>query len=97
MPKMYLLISEPQGASKFRNFTDSLHIHMVECSPTLKKLQYQNLMCINKNDTDGDAEEHSISRLTGTSVSWHATLEQVPAGSKKLLPAILVNYMFFKV
>uniref|UniRef100_M0ZLX4 Protein arginine methyltransferase NDUFAF7 n=1 Tax=Solanum tuberosum TaxID=4113 RepID=M0ZLX4_SOLTU len=80
-----------EGASKFRNFTDSLHIHMVECSPTLKKLQYQNLMCINKNDTDGDAEEHSISRLTGTSVSWHATLEQVPAG----IPTIIIAHEFY--
>lgn len=91
MPKMLLLISEPQGASKFRNFTDSLHIHMVECSPTLKKLQYQTLKCISKDGTDGDAEEHIISRLTGTSVSWHTTLEQVPGGSKKLLPAILID------
>ncbi|KAH0660091.1 hypothetical protein KY290_029651 [Solanum tuberosum] len=86
-----LLADLLRGASKFRNFTDSLHIHMVECSPTLKKLQYQNLMCINKNDTDGDAEEHSISRLTGTSVSWHATLEQVPAG----IPTIIIAHEFY--
>ncbi|KAK6798689.1 hypothetical protein RDI58_006392 [Solanum bulbocastanum] len=86
-----LLADLLRGASKFRNFTDSLHIHMVECSPTLKKLQYQNLMCINKNDTDGDAEEHIISRLTGTSVSWHATLEQVPAG----IPTIIIAHEFY--
>lgn len=97
MPELHLWISEPQGASKFRNFTDSLQIHMVECSPTLQKLQYQNLKCINKNDADGDAEEQIISRLTGTSVSWHATLEQVPAGGKKLLPATLIDYLFCKV
>lgn len=86
-----LLADLLRGASKFRNFTDSLHIHMVECSPTLKKLQYQNLLCINKNDTDGDAEEHIISRLTGTSVSWHATLEQVPAG----IPTIIIAHEFY--
>ncbi|KAM3363878.1 protein arginine methyltransferase NDUFAF7, mitochondrial [Capsicum galapagoense] len=86
-----LLADLLRGASKFRNFTDSLHIHMVECSPTLKKLQYRNLKCINKNDTDGDAEEHIISRLTGTSVSWHATLEQVPAGT----PTIIIAHEFY--
>lgn len=32
-----------QGASKFKNFRDSMHIHMVECSPTLQKVQYSNL------------------------------------------------------
>ncbi|CAN4082562.1 unnamed protein product [Withania somnifera] len=75
-----LLADLLRGASKFRNFTGSLHIHMVECSPTLQKPQYQNLKCINK-ETDGDAEEHIISRLTGTRVSWHTTLEQVSTGS----------------
>ncbi|XP_009602294.1 uncharacterized protein LOC107816249 [Nicotiana tabacum] len=80
-----------RGSSKFRNFTDSLQIHMVECSPTLRKLQYQNLKCINKNDADGDAEEQIISRLTGTSVSWHATLEQVPAG----VPTIIIAHEFY--
>ncbi|KAJ8546080.1 hypothetical protein K7X08_018663 [Anisodus acutangulus] len=76
------------GASKFRNFTDSLHIHMVECSPTLQKLQYQNLKCINKNDTDGDAEEHIVYHD-----SWHATLEQVPGG----VPTIIIGHEFYDV
>ncbi|KAK4346572.1 hypothetical protein RND71_032911 [Anisodus tanguticus] len=59
----------------------------------LRKLQYQNLKCINKNDTDGDAEEHIISRLTGTSISWHATLEQVPGG----VPTIIIGHEFYDV
>ncbi|KAI3874157.1 hypothetical protein MKW92_041268 [Papaver armeniacum] len=34
-----------RGSSKFEKFMKSLNIHMVECSPTLKKLQYSALKC----------------------------------------------------
>ncbi|KAK6128351.1 hypothetical protein DH2020_037905 [Rehmannia glutinosa] len=71
-----LLADLLRGASKFKNFTDSLQIHMVECSPALQKLQYQNLKCMTEDGTDGNAEKRCISTLAGSPVSWHATLEQ---------------------
>lgn len=69
-----------QGASKFKNFTESLHIHLVECSPTLQKLQHHNLKCMDENNGNDNVEERTISSLSGTPVSWHASLEQVPSG-----------------
>ncbi|XP_031126429.1 protein arginine methyltransferase NDUFAF7, mitochondrial [Ipomoea triloba] len=80
-----------RGTSKFKHFTGSLHVHMVECSPTLQKLQYQALKCQNKNDTGGNAAENIVSTIAGTPVSWHATLEQVPTGS----PTIIIAHEFY--
>ncbi|VFQ63783.1 unnamed protein product [Cuscuta campestris] len=80
-----------RGTSKFKNFTESLHVHLVECSPALQKLQYCALKCQNKNDTAGNVEEHITSTLKGAQVSWHATLEQVPTGS----PTIIITHEFY--
>ncbi|KAH7846037.1 hypothetical protein Vadar_008984 [Vaccinium darrowii] len=80
-----------RGASKFKKFTDSLNIHMVECSPTLQKLQYDRLKCIDEDSSDVSVEKRIISALSRTPVSWHATLEQVPAGS----PTIIIAHEFF--
>ncbi|CAL5367947.1 unnamed protein product [Camellia sinensis] len=76
-----------RGSSKCKNFIESLHIHMVECSPTLQKLQYENLKCVDEDHP----EKRSISTLARTPVSWHATLEQVPTG----LPTIIIAHEFF--
>ncbi|GFP90353.1 NADH dehydrogenase [ubiquinone] complex i assembly factor 7 [Phtheirospermum japonicum] len=83
-----LLADLLRGASKFKNFTESLEIHMVECSPALQKLQYQNLKCTTE---DGTAEKRCFSTLAGTHISWHATLEQVPTG----LPTIIIAHEFY--
>ncbi|GLT35397.1 hypothetical protein SLA2020_098540 [Shorea laevis] len=80
-----------RGASKFKKFTDSLHIHMVECSPTLQKLQLHNLKCAQEDNDGQNIEKRTISTLAGTPVSWHATLEQVPSG----LPTIIIAHEFF--
>ncbi|KAI8533856.1 hypothetical protein RHMOL_Rhmol10G0042100 [Rhododendron molle] len=80
-----------RGASKFKNFTESLNVHMVECSPTLQKLQYGHLKCIDEDSSDVSVEKRTISTLSRTPVSWHATLEQVPAG----LPTIIIAHEFF--
>ncbi|KAL4376519.1 hypothetical protein GQ457_02G019670 [Hibiscus cannabinus] len=79
------------GASKFIKFTESLHIHMVECSPALQKLQHQRLKCMDEDGTAEGVDKRSRSTLTGTPVSWHATLEQVPTG----LPTIIVAHEFY--
>ncbi|OWM73974.1 hypothetical protein CDL15_Pgr022245 [Punica granatum] len=82
------------GASKFKNFTESLHVHMVECSPALQQLQRKTLKCIDKADTSENAENAEssvISTLAGNPVSWHASLEQVPSG----LPTIIIAHEFY--
>ncbi|KAM0955123.1 hypothetical protein ACFX2A_024045 [Malus domestica] len=76
------------GASKFKNFTESLHVHMVECSPTLQKLQHQKLECVDEEVSDG---KRTVSALAKTPVSWHATLEDVPTG----LPSIIIAHEFY--
>ena len=73
-----------QGASKFRHFTESLQVHLVECSPALQKLQYQNLKCVDKDPMADTVDKDTVSTLAQTRVSWHAALEQVPSGCKKL-------------
>ncbi|KAL0285498.1 UNVERIFIED_CONTAM: protein arginine methyltransferase NDUFAF7, mitochondrial, partial [Sesamum angustifolium] len=80
-----------EGASKFKNFTESLQLHMVECSPALQKLQYQNLKCLTEDSTNGNTEKRCISTIAGTPVSWHTTLEQVPTG----FPTIIIAHEFY--
>ncbi|XP_050271469.1 uncharacterized protein LOC126715082 isoform X1 [Quercus robur] len=86
-----LMVDLLRGASKFKNFTESLQIHMVECSPTLQKLQHSNLKCKDEDNTDDKVNKGSVSTLTGTPVTWHAALEQVPSG----LPTIIIAHEFY--
>ncbi|XP_026434125.1 protein arginine methyltransferase NDUFAF7 homolog, mitochondrial-like isoform X2 [Papaver somniferum] len=79
-----------EGSSKFEKFMKSLNIHMVECSPTLKKLQYNALKCTEEVDT-GSGDKTVVSMFGGAPVSWHATLEQVPSG----LPTIIIGHEFY--
>jgi len=58
-----------------------LHIHLVECSPALQKLQHQNLKCTDESSS----EKKAVSSLAGTPVHWHATLQEVPSGGMHLL------------
>ncbi|CAH2049843.1 unnamed protein product [Thlaspi arvense] len=78
-----------RGTSKFKSFTESLHIHMVECSPTLQKIQYNNLKCMADENSNASVENGVISSLAGTPVSWHATIDQVPKGCMTLSSAII--------
>ncbi|KAL5168913.1 Protein arginine methyltransferase NDUFAF7, mitochondrial [Glycine soja] len=80
-----------RGASKFKNFIESLHVHLVECSPALQKLQHQNLKCTDEENASQDTDTRTARSLFGTPVSWHATLEQVPSGS----PTIIIAHEFF--
>lgn len=64
---------------------------MVECSPTLRKLQHSNLKCIEGENVSQDVGHRTISTLAGTPVMWHAALEQVPSGRKDLS---LLHYVF---
>ncbi|KAF9623800.1 hypothetical protein IFM89_005385 [Coptis chinensis] len=80
-----------RGASKFDKFTKSLHVHMVECSPTLQKLQYLTPKCAGEDVGESSGDKRTISMFVGAPVSWHATLEQVPSG----LPTIIIAHEFF--
>lgn len=53
---------------------------MVECSPTLRKLQYSALKCMDVDTSSNKEKKATITKLTGSGVSWHATLDQIPAG-----------------
>ena len=66
---------------------------MVECSPTLQKLQHKNLKCVDEDSHNGNVDKRTISMLTGTPVSWHAALEQVPSGCMEIffLSHVLTN------
>ncbi|XP_051224746.1 uncharacterized protein [Lolium perenne] len=83
-----LLADLLRGSAKFVNFTKALNINLVECSPTLQKVQYNTLRC--EDEHDGD-EKRTVSKLCGAPVYWHASLEQVPSG----LPTIIVAHEFF--
>ncbi|XP_038987206.1 protein arginine methyltransferase NDUFAF7, mitochondrial [Phoenix dactylifera] len=80
-----------RGSSKFMNFKKSLHIHMVECSPTLQKLQYSALKCVDETMNEDGSTKRTISMLSGSPVSWHSTLEQVPLGCQ----TIIIAHEFF--
>ncbi|KQK08487.1 protein arginine methyltransferase NDUFAF7, mitochondrial [Brachypodium distachyon] len=83
-----LLADLLRGSAKFVNFTKALSINLVECSPTLQKVQYNTLKC--EDEPDGD-EKRTVSKLCGAPVYWHASLEQVPSGS----PTIILAHEFF--
>ncbi|KAL6550312.1 hypothetical protein OROMI_020800 [Orobanche minor] len=61
-----------RGASKFEKFI-----------PALKKIQKKTLKCDDEDGVDTDADKNTASTLTGTPVSWHSTLEEVPTGDFK--------------
>ncbi|GAV69810.1 Methyltransf_28 domain-containing protein [Cephalotus follicularis] len=86
-----LMVDLLRSASKFKNFTESLHIHMIECSPALQKLQHHNLKCADEDSPRENVEKRTISALAGTPVSWHTALEQVPSG----LPTIIIAHEFY--
>ncbi|XP_044468292.1 protein arginine methyltransferase NDUFAF7 homolog, mitochondrial [Mangifera indica] len=86
-----LMVDLLRGASKFKGFTESLHIHLVECSPALQKLQYQNLKCMDEESAGENIEKRIISTLAETPVSWHAALEQVPSG----IPTMIIAHEFY--
>lgn len=69
-----------RSSSKFVNFTKSLNIHMVECSPTLQKLQYKTLECVDEVVSDED-NSRTVSMLSSVPISWHATMEEYPPSS----------------
>uniref|UniRef100_A0A804QTJ8 Protein arginine methyltransferase NDUFAF7 n=1 Tax=Zea mays TaxID=4577 RepID=A0A804QTJ8_MAIZE len=83
-----LLADLLRGSAKFANFTKALSINLVECSPTLQKIQYNTLKCEDEHVGDG---KRTVSKICGAPVCWHASLEQVPSGS----PTIIIAHEFY--
>ncbi|XP_062213976.1 uncharacterized protein LOC133915001 isoform X1 [Phragmites australis] len=83
-----LMVDLLRGSAKFVNFTKVLNINLVECSPTLQKVQYNTLKC---EDEPTGAGKRTVSKLCGSPVCWHASLEQVPSG----LPTIIIAHEFY--
>eukprot|EP01018_Ginkgo_biloba_P011539 Gb_32770 [translate_table: standard] len=84
-----------RGTAKFKEFSESLSVHLVECSPALIKLQHSALQCTEEqaqrhNNKDGNA----LSSLSGAPVSWHADLEQVPRGGLPDVSCIVIIILF---
>lgn len=74
-----------QGTAKFKDFSEKLSVHLVECSPALRKIQRETLKCVPKGGEGAkSSEEDQISEISGASVCWHFDLEQVPRGGKFL-------------
>ncbi|XP_020597293.1 protein arginine methyltransferase NDUFAF7, mitochondrial isoform X2 [Phalaenopsis equestris] len=80
-----------RGSSKFVDFSKSLDIHLVECSPTLQKLQYNTLKCIDEAISGDNTAKRITTTLTGAPILWHADLEEVPSG----LPTIIIAHEFY--
>jgi NADH dehydrogenase [ubiquinone] 1 alpha subcomplex assembly factor 7 len=78
-----------KGSAKFVDFTKALNINLVDCSPTLQKVQYDTLKCEDELVDDG---KRTVSKLCGAPVCWHASLEQVPSGCMGLFS--FWNFMF---
>ncbi|XP_068648173.1 uncharacterized protein [Aristolochia californica] len=79
-----------RGTSKFEKFMKSLNVHLVECSPTLQKVQYSNLKCTEGINCGYD-DKRTISQLTGAPIYWHTALDHVPPG----LPTIIIAHEFY--
>ncbi|KAJ0043256.1 hypothetical protein Pint_19308 [Pistacia integerrima] len=56
------------GASKFKSFTEPLHVHLVECSPALQKLQHQNLKCMAEDSTGKNVEKGLLAHWQDTCI-----------------------------
>lgn len=78
-----------QGTAKFKDFSQTLSVHLVECSPALRKIQHETLKCVYKGGAeekptaDGQNSEvvdDRISQISGVPVAWHFDLDQVPRG-----------------
>ncbi|KAG0459511.1 hypothetical protein HPP92_022639 [Vanilla planifolia] len=80
-----------RSSSKFVEFVKSLDIHLVECSPTLQKIQHSNLRCVDEVRYCDNAATRTTTSLNGAPIFWHADLEEVPSG----LPSIILAHEFY--
>ncbi|XP_024382737.1 uncharacterized protein [Physcomitrium patens] len=89
-----------RGTAKFKDFSQTLSVHLVECSPALRKIQHETLKCVYKGGAeekptaDGQNSEvvdDRISQISGVPVAWHFDLDQVPRG----VPTIIIAHEFY--
>lgn len=89
-----------RGTAKFKDFSQKLSVHLVECSPALRKIQRETLQCVPKggdevtsakDDQSSNLGNEQISQISGASIYWHFDLEQVPRG----VPTIIIAHEFY--
>lgn len=81
--------------NKFPKFKNSIHIHMIELSETMRKMQRESTNCFESSkhglnsltNNDGINNNESINLISsdGIKISWHSFLDQVPRDSKPIL------------
>jgi NADH dehydrogenase [ubiquinone] 1 alpha subcomplex assembly factor 7 len=82
-------------ANKFPKFKNSIHIHMIELSETMRKMQRESTNCfesskhgLNSPTNNGginSGESSNMISSDGIKISWHSFLDQVPRDSKPIL------------
>ncbi|KAH7300591.1 hypothetical protein KP509_24G070300 [Ceratopteris richardii] len=85
-----------RGISKFKEFMNSISVHLVECSPTLRKVQQKALGVPVETSADSVCQVDKVPKKTisasfGVGVTWHADMDQVPRG----VPSIIIAHEFF--
>lgn len=78
-----------RGAAPFTAFTSSLEVCLVEVSPVLRRLQWEALGCSGEWD---EGTTHGRTR-SGVPVSWHRSLDEVPAQPDSP-PALYLGHEF---
>ncbi|KAG0623028.1 hypothetical protein M758_3G143500 [Ceratodon purpureus] len=85
-----------RGTAKFKDFSQKVSVHLVECSPALRKIQRETLICVPKVGEEGKLAEDSrspvptneqISQISGAPIFWHLDIEQVPRGGYPFIPS----------
>jgi len=81
-------------SSKYDNFKNSIEsIHLIDASPNLMKQQIKNICDIDvKSNLDTNTNEiFKSTTKSGTKISWHGSLEDVPND----IPTIIIAHEFF--
>lgn len=79
-----------RGTSHVDGFRGAVNLHLIEVSKHLQKIQSEKLQC-GLSDTDKLSKQSSRSSLANVQVTWHVTLEEVPADA----PALFIAHEFF--
>jgi NADH dehydrogenase [ubiquinone] 1 alpha subcomplex assembly factor 7 len=77
-------------ASQFPGFSSAVSIHFIEASPYLKDMQYTSLLKCLKQAVPQPLDRKDSVQINGTHVSWHPSLETIPAG-----PTVVLAHEFF--
>merc|ERR1712139_322168 len=73
-------------SNKFKDFAQSINIHMVELSKTMRNEQYYTLQCNSDTDKDKDKDNEVFTSIGDHKIpiKWHSFLNQIPSGTPTL-------------